>query len=137
MFSKIMSLQDLALFAQELSSFSVKIFVLQGDLGAGKTTFVRLFASSLGIEDQVSSPTFTLMNVYHAENCTIHHFDLYRLSSPEEALEWGFEDFVSSGDYNFIEWAERAWDLIPKPYVKIHLEHDSETTRKLSWKIIS
>ena len=134
---KIVSLQDLTLFAKELSSSSMRVFVLQGELGAGKTTFVRLFASNFGIENQVSSPTFTLMNVYTAENCTIHHFDLYRLSSLEEALEWGFEDFVASGDYNFIEWAERAPELIPKPYIKIHLEHSSETTRKLSWEIVS
>ena len=135
--AKIVSLQELAIFAKELTSSSIRIFVLQGELGAGKTTFVRLFASNFEIENQVSSPTFTLMNIYTAENCTIHHFDLYRLSSSEEALEWGFEDFVASGDYNFIEWAERALELIPKPYTKIHLEHASETTRKLSWEIIS
>ncbi|MGL5255329.1 MAG: tRNA (adenosine(37)-N6)-threonylcarbamoyltransferase complex ATPase subunit type 1 TsaE [Brevinema sp.] len=136
MSQKIVSLQDLAIFAKELSDSSIRVFVLQGNLGAGKTTFVRLFASHFGIEDQVSSPTFTLMNVYTAKNCTINHFDLYRLSSPEEALEWGFEEFVASGDYNFIEWAERAWELIPKPYIKISLEHASETTRALSWETV-
>ncbi|MGL4388054.1 MAG: tRNA (adenosine(37)-N6)-threonylcarbamoyltransferase complex ATPase subunit type 1 TsaE, partial [Brevinema sp.] len=113
------------------------IFVLQGDLGAGKTTLVRTFISLWDQEIIVSSPTFTLMNVYSFHGITIHHFDLYRLSSSYEALEWGFEEFVTNCDYAFIEWAERALDLIPRPYTLIDIAHGSrENEREISLSII-
>ncbi|MGL4394089.1 MAG: tRNA (adenosine(37)-N6)-threonylcarbamoyltransferase complex ATPase subunit type 1 TsaE [Brevinema sp.] len=108
-------------------------FVLQGDLGAGKTTLVRTFISSWDPEVIVSSPTFTLMNVYHCDGEIIHHFDLYRLSNTYEALEWGFEEFVSQCDYAFIEWAERAWELIPRPYTLIQINYgEHESQREIS-----
>ena len=115
-----------------------KTIVLQGDLGAGKTTFVREFINQLDSDTIVASPTFTLMNIYHINNLTIHHFDLYRLGSVGEALEWGFEEFVRECDFSFVEWAERAWELIPAPYTLIELKHGAtETERTLDISIIS
>ncbi|MDK2818218.1 MAG: tRNA (adenosine(37)-N6)-threonylcarbamoyltransferase complex ATPase subunit type 1 TsaE [Spirochaetota bacterium] len=115
-----------------------KTVVLQGDLGAGKTSFVRSFINQLQDNTIVSSPTFTLMNIYHIHNLTIHHFDLYRLTSVEEVLEWGFEEFVTECDFAFVEWAERAWELIPSPYTLINLKHgESETERTLNISIIT
>ncbi|MGL4561336.1 MAG: tRNA (adenosine(37)-N6)-threonylcarbamoyltransferase complex ATPase subunit type 1 TsaE [Brevinema sp.] len=113
------------------------IFVLQGDLGAGKTTLVKNFVALWNSDIIVSSPTFTLMNVYEPENIRIHHFDLYRLTNSYEALEWGFNEFVSDCDYAFIEWAERAKDLIPKPYTLIDMEHGKkETSRHIAISVI-
>ena len=107
--------------------------ILKGDLGAGKTTFVRTFISLLDSEILVSSPTFTLMNIYKTNPYTIHHFDLYRLNNSYEATEWGFDEFVVDCDFSFIEWAERAIDLIPSNHTLITIEHGAiETERFLS-----
>jgi len=115
-----------------------KTIILQGDLGAGKTTFVREFINQLDGGAIVASPTFTLMNIYHIDDLTLHHFDLYRLSSGAEALEWGFEEFVRECDFSFVEWAERAWELIPTPYTLIELKHGAtETERTLDISIVS
>lgn len=113
------------------------IFVLQGDLGAGKTTFVRTFLSRWNSEIMVSSPTFTLMNVYHFDQLTIYHFDLYRISNADEAIEFGFDEYLNECDYAFIEWAERAPELLPKPYTLIKIEDgNSEYSRNISVSIV-
>lgn len=105
--------------------------VLQGELGAGKTTFVRVFVEQLDLSIMTSSPTFTLMNTYQTESITINHFDLYRLSGIAEALEWGFEEFVTESDFSFIEWAERAMEAIPKPYTLIDIQHGKKETERI------
>ncbi len=116
-----------------LENHTKRTVVLKGDLGAGKTTFVRTFVNMIDPDIIVSSPTFTLMNVYETEKLTINHFDLYRLSSAEEALEWGFDEFVLDADYSFVEWAERAPELIPVPHTLIQIKHgDSMNHRVLS-----
>lgn len=103
--------------------FYPKTVVLQGDLGSGKTTFVRTFMVLHDPAVIIASPTFTLMNIYETDCLTVHHFDLYRLNSVEEVWEWGFEEFVKDCDFSFVEWAERAWELIPKPYTLINIKH--------------
>lgn len=134
----ISHINDLLPFAQKiLDKKYPSTIVLKGDLGAGKTTFVRQFVSLLDDNIIVSSPTFTLMNIYQTDQYTIHHFDLYRLHSSEEALEWGFEEFVDQGDFNFIEWAERAPELLPYPYTLITIHHgENQYQRTLSIDII-
>ncbi len=130
--------KDLESIAQMiLSKQYPKTVVLKGDLGAGKTTFVRTFVSLLDEDIIVSSPTFTLMNIYETDNTLIHHFDLYRLSTPEEAFEWGFDEFVTQGNFVFVEWAERAMEAIPRPYTLINIHHgDDINSRTLTIEII-
>lgn len=126
----ISSLKELKRFARTLKDSPIRIFVLRGGLGAGKTSLVRAFAALFGMENQSSSPTFALLNVYEGP-VRIHHFDLYRLGGPDEAEEWGFSELAGAGDYNFIEWGERALELIPRPYVLITMEHGEKPSQRI------
>ena len=98
------------------------IIALKGDLGTGKTTFARAFIRGLGEkEDEVPSPTFTLVQVYQLAPAAVWHFDLYRLRDPEEAWELGIEDAFIDG-ISLIEWPERLGSLLPKRRLEIALE---------------
>jgi len=113
--------RELALrLAQSMKNLPKPVIIfLNGDLGAGKTTFVRYFASAWNLQNEVTSPTFTLMNQYQDENFCISHFDLYRLDSAEEAEELGLTDFISRSDFAFIEWPEIARSLDISPQIEI------------------
>jgi len=88
------------------------VLALYGDLGSGKTCFVQGMAEAMGIEEPVTSPTFTLVNEYKGKTL-LTHVDLYRLTDPDEALAMGFEELVESDGITAIEWAERAEELLP------------------------
>ncbi len=88
--------------------FKNKLILLEGNLGAGKTTFVKAFAKTLGFKGQVSSPSFSIVNEYELLNGKIYHFDLYRLKQEEELYEIGFDDYLHSGNYCLIEWPDKA-----------------------------
>ena len=107
------STEDTEGFARALASSVTppKVICLRGDLGAGKTAFVRGFARAFGIERGVSSPTFTLMHRYDG-GIILKHYDLYRLSSPDELLDIGFEEEIESG-VSLIEWPDGFEELIP------------------------
>jgi tRNA threonylcarbamoyladenosine biosynthesis protein TsaE len=110
----------------------VKVFALKGDLGAGKTALVKAFANCLEIKDNVSSPTFSLVNEY-GNPAFIYHFDLYRLESQNEILQIGFEDYIDSGNYCFIEWPEKITMLLPPERSKIiSIVVHSNNIRKIS-----
>ena len=94
------------------------IIALRGDLGAGKTTFARAFIHARGCEEEVPSPTFTLVQVYEVGSNAIWHFDLYRLNSPDEAWELGIEDAFSEA-ISLIEWPERLGSLLPRRRLQI------------------
>ncbi len=117
-----------ARLAPELSKVSV--IALSGDLGAGKTAFVRGLAAAMGALDRVSSPTYALVNEYRGAR-KICHFDLYRLSSGEELWDIGFEDYLKSGALCVIEWAEIASDLLPPDTIYINIEKISENDRRI------
>jgi tRNA threonylcarbamoyladenosine biosynthesis protein TsaE len=110
------------------------IIALQGDLGAGKTTFVQGFAKGLGILDLVQSPTFTYLQVYEGSPSLIH-FDLYRLKQENDFRLLGFEEYFDTGGIVIIEWPERIASLIPPTAQLITLSHDNEgrTARFQSW----
>ena len=97
------------------------IITLQGDMGSGKTCFVRGLALALGIECTVNSPTFTIVNEYQGSR-QLYHVDLYRLTSPEDILAFGFEELLEKRAVIAIEWAEHAGDLIPDQSIDIALK---------------
>lgn len=104
-----------------------KVLAFSGELGAGKTTFIHALCDYLGVEDAVSSPTFALINEYHfkqnGNEKIIYHMDWYRLRDTEEAIQAGMEDCIMQKDkYSFIEWPEKAPDLLRSPYLWIDIK---------------
>ncbi len=100
-----------------------RIFALSGELGAGKTTFIKTFCKILDVNDVVTSPSFSIINVYLSERGEIiYHFDFYRILKPQEVMDIGYEEYVYSGDYCFMEWAEKIQELLPERYVYISME---------------
>lgn len=111
---------------------SQKILLFYGEMGAGKTTFVKAFCAALGVEDTVSSPTFSIVNEYHYSGGKIFHFDCYRLKNQYEALDIGFEEYLYSGNYCLVEWPEKIPDLLPENYLEISLQVQPDQQRKLT-----
>ena len=106
------------------------IIALRGDLGAGKTAFARAFISAaMGRPEEVPSPTFTLLQVYETPQLLIHHFDLYRLESPEDALELGIEDAFADG-VSLIEWPERLGPWLPAQRLDLELLHAEQSEHR-------
>ena len=97
------------------------VMALHGDLGGGKTCFVRGLARALGINQAVTSPTFTIVNEYRGRR-PLYHIDLYRLNGSEEVLSLGFEEYLEANGVIAVEWAERAEGLIPADAIHIHFE---------------
>ncbi len=128
------NLTDTAEFAKNIASKLTNgdIIALYGDLGAGKTTFTKAICQTLGYLGEVTSPTFTLVNEYPAR-LTIHHFDMYRLDDPEEAIESGLDEILRSGEgVCIVEWPENLGTLLPSNCKKIIIEKLGETSRKFT-----
>lgn len=125
-------------FAAEFWNYfsNKKVFALEGDMGAGKTTIVAALVKALGCNDTVQSPTYALVNQYEAgEIGAIYHFDFYRLKHENEGYEAGLDDLIHSGNYCFIEWPSVAPGLLPDQYVKIHIQL-LEDVRKVRAEIV-
>ena len=128
---------DTLAFAKKLASKLNKsdIVVLTGELGSGKTKFTEGFLEFFGLEKEISSPTFTIVNEYNAENgLNIYHFDVYRLSDTEEFYAIGGEEYFENG-ICIIEWGEIILDALPKDYIHISFEKNSENENERILKI--
>jgi tRNA threonylcarbamoyladenosine biosynthesis protein TsaE len=100
-----------------------RVFALHGELGAGKTTLIKAFCEALGVADATSSPSFAIVNEYRmADDRPVYHFDLYRLRDARELLDIGFEEYLDSGAYCFIEWPELAEELLPREVLHLTIE---------------
>lgn len=109
---------------------SLRVFAFHGNLGAGKTTFIKALCAQLGVKDVMSSPSFSIINEYETEDGNlVYHFDLYRLKSAEEAFDTGMEDYLYCDNYCFIEWPERAEEILPPGTVHVFLEETADGRR--------
>lgn len=103
-----------------------QVFTLIGDLGVGKTAFTKGMAEGLGIDEPISSPTFTIVQVYDSGRLPFYHFDVYRIGDIEEMEEIGFDDYVYSKGVSMIEWANLIEEILPPSYQRILIEKDME-----------
>ena len=101
-----------------------QVFTLTGDLGVGKTVFTQGFAKGLGIDEPVSSPTFTIVQVYESGRLPFYHFDVYRIGDVEEMDEIGFDDYVMGDGVSLIEWADLIKEILPERRTVVMIEKD-------------
>lgn len=128
------TLDNIDAFAEKLATaFIHKTVLLEGNLGAGKTTLVKAIFKALGAKDAVSSPTFGIANEVELPTETAYHLDLYRIEYPEELAQFGFEEYLYSSGFCFIEWPKIAMDYIPESHHLITLESIDATTRKITF----
>ena len=106
--------------------------ILEGELGAGKSELARGIARGLGVTETVTSPSFTILNVYESGRCPLYHFDWYRLESEEELYELGMDEYLSGDGIAVVEWAERCPDAVPEDCIRIRREATGEETRQIT-----
>lgn len=130
------SLSEIDAVAQQiLPLLSSKVVVFEGSMGMGKTTLIKSLVKALAIDDVTGSPTFGLVNHYESDDNIVYHFDFYRIEHEEEAFDIGFEEYLYSGAWCFIEWAERVSSYLPERYTTIEIQWIDNDKRKL--KIIN
>lgn len=100
-----------------------RVYAFYGEMGAGKTTFIKALCRALGVEDVITSPTFSIINEYTIAKETIYHFDFYRIKKLEEVYDMGYEDYFYSDALCFIEWPELVEELLPEDTVRVHISH--------------
>ncbi len=134
----IASLQELDSAAAQFLELAGEhvVIAFSGEMGAGKTTFIQALCRRLGVQVEINSPTFSLVNQYFTpEGSTIYHFDLYRIEDPGELYDMGYEEYFYSGDRCFIEWPEKATDLIPEDALWVKIEVLDNKTRELIFEL--
>ncbi|MFA6871950.1 MAG: tRNA (adenosine(37)-N6)-threonylcarbamoyltransferase complex ATPase subunit type 1 TsaE [Bacteroidaceae bacterium] len=109
------------------------VFAFYGEMGVGKTTFIKAICEELGVKDVINSPTFSIVNEYLSETTgeRIFHFDFYRINKVEEAYDFGYEDYFYSNSICFIEWPELIEELLPEDAVRITFKKDNKEVRTL------
>jgi tRNA threonylcarbamoyladenosine biosynthesis protein TsaE len=112
-----------------------KKFAIYGRMGAGKTTFIKAVCRELGADEVVNSPSFAIINEYHTiSGLSIYHIDLYRIKNKEELFDLGYEDYFYSNAYIFIEWPEKAGDILPDDILRVDIVEAEEGSRVLTFK---
>ena len=121
-------------FAEKVGSLlkGGDIIAYKGGMGAGKTTFTRGLCKGLGLPDEVTSPTFALVNEYRGDEITLYHFDMYRISGEGDLETTGFYDYISPESVIAVEWSENIEDCLPKDIITIEIETTDENERKIT-----
>ncbi|MDH0659254.1 MULTISPECIES: tRNA (adenosine(37)-N6)-threonylcarbamoyltransferase complex ATPase subunit type 1 TsaE [Empedobacter] len=120
----INNLDELPEVAQKIiDQLQYKLITFEGEMGAGKTTFIKEFVKALGTNDEVSSPTFSIVNEYETDKGKVYHFDFYRLNHEDEALDFGIEEYLYSNQYCLMEWPNKIANFIPDEHHTITLEN--------------
>ena len=128
---------EMQIVAAELSELinQFKVVTFSGNLGAGKTSLIKMLCHFLGVQETVSSPTYALVNQYKADSektgTLIYHIDLYRVKDEEEAFEAGIEDHLYSGELCLVEWPEKAMGIIPKGALRVEISYVSDEQRHI------
>ncbi len=126
---------DLKIISKYLiEDLSTKVVRIDGPMGAGKTTLISSICKLLGVEEPISSPTFSLVNTYKSRDGIIYHFDFYRIQNAHEALDIGLEEYLESGNLCFMEWAEKIIPHLPLNYDHYKLEVIDKEHRKIKSK---
>ena len=130
----VFTLDELELVAQKvIDQKTPKVILFHGEMGVGKTTLIKQLCKTLGVTSTTSSPTFSLVNEYETiDNQVVYHFDFYRLKNETEALDMGADDYFYSGNWCFIEWAEKIPSLIPDEHAVITIELVENEKRHLT-----
>ncbi|MGK0386850.1 MAG: tRNA threonylcarbamoyladenosine biosynthesis protein TsaE [Patiriisocius sp.] len=124
------SLSEIPMVASTLMKhLTYKTVLFYGEMGVGKTTLIKQLAKELGVKETLTSPTFSIVNEYEANDTILYHFDCYRLASEEEAFDIGIEDYLDAGHYSFIEWPEKIKNVLPINSNKIELIVNANGTR--------
>ena len=113
------------------------VIAMIGDLGTGKTTLTKYIAEGLGVTEEITSPTFTVVQEYHSGRIPLYHFDLYRVNDPDELFEIGCEEYIYGGGLSVVEWADLCYDTIPEGAVVLRInygENDGERVYEFSRK---
>ena len=120
---------------QLITNVKTKTLLFYGNMGVGKTTLIKTIVKNLGSDDEVSSPTFSIVNEYKLKDKKIYHFDLYRINDIEEAYDFGIEDYLNSDNWKLIEWPELIEPILFDDFDKICIEIDDKSKRILKLNI--
>ena len=113
---------------------SNRVFAFYGQMGAGKTTFIKALCTELGVDDVITSPTFAIVNEYTAgDGSPIYHFDFYRIKKLDEVYDMGYEDYFYNGGLCLIEWPELIETLLPEDAVEVHIAEQPDGTRTIEF----
>ena len=126
---------ELTSAAKSLINFAgeVKVWIFKGEMGAGKTTFIRYICQELEVVENVSSPTFSIINEYSCKNGElVYHFDFYRIEKEQEAVDIGCEEYFYSGNICLVEWPEKILNLVPEPKIEVTIVSDG-VNRKITF----
>ena len=136
---KINNLEEIGAVAEEFIRLAMQedtVFAFNGQMGAGKTTFIKALCEALGVSEVVTSPTFSIVNEYRSDETgeLIYHFDFYRIKKIDEAYDMACEDYFYSGAVCLIEWPELVEDLLPGNTVWVDIRVNDDDTRTISWE---
>lgn len=120
-------------FVTHLKNNPEKVYCFNGKMGAGKTTFIKAICQEMGVTETVNSPTFSIINEYEAnDGQIIYHFDCYRINKVQDALNFGAEEYLYSGNYCFIEWSENIASILPDDAVNVEIEEMEDGVRMVT-----